>query len=1107
MNYKLFFKNINNWDDFQQSLTTLDNNQKGNVYEELTLLLFKIKEEYVSQYAGNVWRLSETPKKYLEDIGITSQDLGVDLIAKKDNEYHAIQCKYHSDRKKNVTYNEVSTFLVQLETHQKFTMGYLCSTANETSKNYQKQKTKQIQEKLYDAWEELDKSFFDKVRKYLDKKSIEEKPYDPHEHQIKAIKDAKKHFLKEDNDRGKLIFPCGSGKSLTGFWLTEALDSNSTLIAVPSLSLIKQTLDVYLREIVAKGIKVKWLCICSDEGIGRDKEVVMRTENIGVPCLTDPVYIKNWLKENKNEKKIIFTTYQSGKIIAEISKSLKFKFDVGIFDEAHKTVGSKDKVFSHLLFEKNISISKRIFMTATERFYGGKKDDIISMDDKDVYGDTFTFMSFKEAIDADLLTDYKVITIKVEKSEIADFIVKNKLVELNKKWSKETEARSLASMLALRKAMKTLKMKNVVSFHSSIEKAVRNKELQAHITKTYNYSPIDTYTVSGKDNTSVRNSIIKEFAESDSALITNARCLTEGVDVPNIDCIVFSDPRRSKVDIVQALGRALRKKKGKDWGYVILPIVYNGDTNEIDNENFQEIVDIVRGLASNDERIIEEFKDKAELGKSSGRIFSESDIFHIDPELLNEADLAKNLQIQLWENLSKFQWLPFDEAREFVQSMNFNTVNEWRLYCKSDSKPYNISINPDRIYKNKGWVSWYDWLGTKVGFDGEFRSFVEARRFVHTLGLKSWKEWNKYCDSGEKPDDIPSYSPQTYRNKDTGWIDMPDFLGYRIGGKIQYLSYEKAREFVHDLQLKNQSEWQLFVKSGKKPDNVPGSPSKTYKNKGWINLGDWIGTGTVASREKKYRDFSKARRFVHTLGLKNGTEWTHYCKSGLLPDDIPYTPHHVYKNSGWISRGDWLGTGRRANQGRKYRSFKETRKFIQNLGLKNYHEWKMYSRSSKKPNDIPGSPGKAYKNKGWKGFSDWLGTGTIAKHLRVYRNFKEARKFVNTLGLKTWEDWSLYNKSGKKPNDIPAQPNMTYKNKGWINLGDWLGTGKIANQDRVFRSFKEARKFVHTLNLKNYNEWKMYCKSGKKPDDIYSSPERPYKDLGWKGWGDFLGND
>ena len=134
--------------------------------------------------------------------------------------------------------------------------------------------------------------------------------------------------------------------------------------------------------------------------------------------------------------------------------------------------------------------------------------------------------------------------------------------------------------------------------------------IHSYITSTYGYKPIDTFTVSGKDSTSKRSQIVNEFAESEKALITNARCLTEGVDVPNIDCIVFADPRKSKVDIVQALGRALRKKDGKDWGYVILPVVYDEKTNEIDNDNFNEILSIIRGLASNDERIIEYFKDK-----------------------------------------------------------------------------------------------------------------------------------------------------------------------------------------------------------------------------------------------------------------------------------------------------------------------------------------------------------------------------------------------------------------------------------------------------------------------------------------------------------------
>ena len=276
------------------------------------------------------------------------------------------------------------------------------------------------------------------------------------------------------------------------------------------------------------------------------------TENLGVPCQTNPEYIEQWLKENQKHKTIIFTTYQSGRIIAEVSKRLNHSFDVGIFDEAHKTVGSNKKLFSHLLFEENISVNKRIFMTATERFYAGSRDDIISMDDSDLYGDTFAHMSFKEAIDEGLLTDYKVITMDVSKAEIADFIKENDLVQLNSKWKKETESRSLASMLALRKAMKTLPIKNAVSFHSSIEKAKRNKELQEYITSTYNYRPIDTYTVSGKIPTTKRNDIVQEFASSDNALITNARCLTEGVDVPKIDCIVFADPRKSKVDIVQA---------------------------------------------------------------------------------------------------------------------------------------------------------------------------------------------------------------------------------------------------------------------------------------------------------------------------------------------------------------------------------------------------------------------------------------------------------------------------------------------------------------------------------------------------------------------------
>ena len=137
----------------------------------------------------------------------------------------------------------------------------------------------------------------------------------------------------------------------------EKFKAKSTLVAVPSLSLIKQTLEVYLREISAKNQKVKWLCICSDEGIGKGDDIVMYTKDLGVPCKTDPTYIKDWLKKNKDERIIIFTTYQSGRLIADISKQLKIVFDLGIYDEAHKTVGKNENLFSYLLFEKNRTLN------------------------------------------------------------------------------------------------------------------------------------------------------------------------------------------------------------------------------------------------------------------------------------------------------------------------------------------------------------------------------------------------------------------------------------------------------------------------------------------------------------------------------------------------------------------------------------------------------------------------------------------------------------------------------------------------------------------------------------------------------------------------------
>ena len=958
MTQKKFFNRINNWGEYVEAQKKLNNKEKGNTFEILTKLYFKISPKY--SFYENVWLLDEVPEKILQEIGLPRLDLGIDLIAKTENEYHAIQCKYHSDKHQAVTFREVSTFLSAIAKCDKITMGYICSTANVTSKNYDKVPKKPISKILSDTWENLTLDFFKNLRASLKRKPLKLEIYKPRPHQKKAISDAVNHF--KNNDRGKLIFPCGSGKSLTGFWITRKLNSKNILIAVPSLSLIKQTLDVYLGQIVARKEKVKWLCICSDDGIGKSDDVALLTEDVGVPCITDPNYIRNWLQKNKNDKKIIFTTYQSGKLIAEISKKLKLKFNLGIFDEAHKTVGSELSLFSHLLFEKHINISKRVFMTATERYYSGSKDDIVSMNDIDIYGKVFSKMTFKDAIENKLLTDYKIVTLKITNSEISDFIVKNGLIALNKKWKNKSDARSLASMIALRKMMEKYPINNAVSFHSSIEKAKRNSEIQTYITDNYKFSPITTYTVSGKQSASLRNDIISDFANTKKSLITNARCLTEGVDVPNIDCIVFADPKKSKIDIVQALGRALRKKVGKEFGYVIIPIVYN-DNHEVDNESFNELVTTIRGLAANDERIIEHFKTKTFSAGGGNKIKVSDSVF----EMIAEKELSDSINIKVWEKLSKFSFLTYEEGKKIVHRLKLKRAIEWRSlnFSKLNSQ---IPHSPSNYYKNKGWISWEDWLGYKPvrrKKDHYYANYQQAKKILKKLNINSGSEFNKLSKQNKLPGNIPK-NPRRYYD-DKGWVSMGDFLstGRIADRKRKFLPFEEARSFIRTLGLKSQKDWMNYKKDKNFPLNIPKNPGRMYKSNGWEGIRDWIGTTDL----KKYHNYDEAKKWALKNKIKTQSEW----KKKLKPEYYPQNPERCleYKND-WVSWQDFLETKP------KYLEYNDAKKFVKNLNITSAKEWRDYSYSDKIPHFIPKHPYNYYKKTGWKSFGDWLGTGRVA---------------------------------------------------------------------------------------------------------------------------------
>jgi hypothetical protein len=242
----------------------------------------------------------------------------------------------------------------------------------------------------------------------------------------------------------------------------------------------------------------------------------------------------------------------------------------------------------------------------------------------------------------------------------------------------------------------------------------------------------------------------------------------------------------------------------------------------------------------------------------------------------------------------------------------------------------------------------------------KFRNFIDARKFVQSLGLKNTKEWEDYCKSGKKPDDIP-YAPQSssYRNE---WKGITDWLGNgNVANKDRkYLSFEESRKFVRELGLKSTPEWGKYSKSNR-PNNIPSNPHLTYKDEGWVDWGNFLGTGTVKPGKMQYMSFNDSREFVRKLGLKNSKEWQKYCVSGDRPNNINTNPSVVFKEKGWINWGDWLGTGAVDPKKIKFRSLKEAREFVRSLGLKSIQEWKDYCKSGNKPYDIPSTPWSIYK--------------------------------------------------------------------------------------------------------------------------------------------------
>jgi len=914
MQYLKFLSKTSSWYELSKKLEELTKSGQakfaGDIFENVCKYFLQTAPQYQTKLK-NVWLLKEVKEDLKRKLNLPSSDEGIDLIAETfDGKYWAIQSKYRSDPKDTLTIKgDLATFAnLAFNNCKNISLGLVMTTADKPPL-----KTKLLKGVSFvtlESFLELDDNKFEGwnlIKAKANHKTIIPKALSPRPHQVKAIKDTVEYF--KTKERGKIIMPCGTGKSLTAFWIANKLKAKSVLIAVPSLALLQQTLKVWTREYLIAGIKPDWLCVCSDQTVSDDQDdFVSNIYELGIDVTTDKNEIKKFLKSKANTK-IVFTTYQSGKVTAQGAKG--FTFDLGVMDEAHKTVGLGTKPMAHLIHQKNIKIKHRLFMTATERLFRGDKEEYLSMDDPRDYGDLIYQLSFKEAIEAKppIIADYKIITFGISQPDIEAIYTDNKFIQI-KKDIDDIKAREFATALALRKAIKKLGIKNAISFHSSIRRANNFKIQQELISKVYpEYGNLKAFHVSGDMPTNQRASQMREFAES-KGLMTNARCLTEGVDLPAIDCVVFTDPKKSKVDIVQAAGRALRLSPGKKFGYILIPLIIPENENATEaakDTAFEEIVATIRALATQDSRIIEYLRavSSGTIPKGGSPVDGITKINVLTK--VNEEEFNKSIQLKVWDRVAFGNWRPYEEAKKYAQSLKLKNTKVWRKFTKNINFQKDIPVNPDIYYQSK-FENWGLFLGT-------------GRMWLKSRNVKSYKDAEKYIQS---------------------------------------------------FKLKSQKEWASHTKEKKFPDDLPKSPEKFYRHKGWISWGKFLGTGNVAATKRKYRSYEEAKKYVQSLKLKNNKDWLKQRKLKTFPLDIPKAPNQIYGKK-YEGSGIFLGTGLFSNQRRKWLSYQVAKKNIKKLKIKSRNEWYKYTKSTEFQKNIPVNPYRNYK-KEWKGWPDFLGT-------------------------------------------------------------------------------------------------------------------------------------
>jgi superfamily II DNA or RNA helicase len=564
------------------------------------------------------------PVEWQHKLNMAGYDLGVDgLILRRDGSFIAVQSKFRTSQE-TLTYRELATFWSEAESAD-----FRLVFTNAPAITHVADRKRGHLLVCRDDLESLDDAFWDALHQHFSSsgRSRTSPRKQPRPYQERALLDLESGF--RSHARGKLIAACGIGKTLIALWLAEGMNAQTVLFVAPNLQLIRQTLREWAQQASSP---FGYVAVCSDDtvALGED-ELLDSVTGFDIPTTTDPSVVESFLSRGGHERRIVFSTYQSLNVVVEgIRRAGSPGFELGIFDEAHKTAGlDADTGFGVGLRDDLVPIKFRLFMTATERLYSPRlqasaieRDRVVfSMDNESLYGPAFHRLSFSTAIREGIISDYRVVVAVLAAKDIQRVIQTYEFVINTDEAPEAQRAERTQQVLALailKKVNEELGARKFVSYHNS----VREARSFSHLIEEDPDTPLRGFTVNGAMSSNERGSVIRSFEAADSAALTNARCLVEGVDIPIIDSVYFVSPKNSLIDIVQATGRALRRPYGDEsnhMAYVVIPIVVNADAADIDvsSSEFDRLYNVLQALRDQDDAIADEI-DQINLEIATG---------------------------------------------------------------------------------------------------------------------------------------------------------------------------------------------------------------------------------------------------------------------------------------------------------------------------------------------------------------------------------------------------------------------------------------------------------------------------------------------------------